>query len=412
MAHSDLPFDPHAQLLAIADWHEQLQRIHQRLAPLFERAEPRKRLLAYLQGLLSKAERKNGWHLAEQAGDRRPDGMQRFLNAAHWDENALRDELRCYVLEHLESPNAIGILDETGFLKKGVESVGVKRQYSGTAGRIENCQIGVFFVYASEKGHTFLDRALYLPEEWASDSPRRLQAGVPEEVEFATKPKLALNMLEKAFEAGVKLAWVTGDEVYGKDRKLRLWLESQAQPFVLAIPCNEPLWADFKQIRADKIPLSTWQVLSAGAGTKGEREYEWACAPLVPPLQEEMRRWLFVRRSLSDPKELAYYAVFGPQDSRREAWVKVAGSRWKIEECFETAKGEVGLDQYEVRKWIAWHRHMTLAMWAHAFLTVLRSQGGEKKQASQCPQRAGLAKFKQRRQARTAHTARNKTSLS
>lgn len=411
MADTHLPFDPQAQLLAIADWNEQLQIIHQRLAPLFERAEPRKRLLAYLQGLLSKAERKNGWHLAEQAGDKRPDGMQRFLNAAHWDENALRDELRSYVLEHLESPDAIGILDETGFLKKGFESVGVKRQYSGTAGRIENCQIGVFLVYASEKGHTFLDRALSLPEEWASDSPRRLQAGVPEEIEFATKPKLGLNMLERAFEAGVKLAWVTGDEVYGKDRKLRLWLENQAQPFVLAVPCNEPLWAGFKQVRADKLPLSAWRTLRAGAGAKGQREYEWACVPLVPPLQEDMRRWMLVRRSLSDPTELAYYAVFGPKDSCLEDFVKVAGSRWKIEECFETAKGEVGLDQYEVRKWVAWHRHITLAMWAHAFLTVLRSQGGEKKEGCPDLKAASLAKFKRRRQAGPPHLARNKASL-
>lgn len=411
MADIDLPFDPHAQLLAITDWNEQLQSIHKRLLPLFERSEPRKRLLTYLQGLLSKAERKNGWHLAEQAGDRRPDGVQRFLNAAHWDENALRNELRTYVLENLESPHAVGILDETGFLKKGTESVGVKRQYSGTAGRIENCQIGVFLVYASEKGHTFLDRALYLPEEWASDLPRRLRAGIPEEIEFATKPKLARHMLERALNAGVQLAWVTGDEVYGKDRKLRLWLESQSQPFVLAIPCNEPLWVDFKQTRANQIPILNWQIQSAGSGTKGQREYEWACVPLVPPLQEEMERWLLVRRSISDPEELAYYAVFGLKDSRLEDLVKVAGSRWKIEECFETAKGEVGLDEYEVRKWTAWHRHITLAMWAHAFLTVLRSQGCKKKEVFHPPKAQSLAKFKRHRQARPPLTARNKTPI-
>lgn len=407
MAPRPIPFDAHAQLQAISDWKDQLVSIHQRLSPFFERAEPRQRLLAYLQGLLSGAERKNGWHLAEQAGDSRPDGMQRFLNAAHWDEGALRDALRVYVLEQLGTLQGIGILDETGFLKKGTLSVGVKRQYSGTAGRIENCQIGVFLVYATETGHTFLDRTLYLPEEWASNPERRKRAGVPDTITFATKPQLAQQMLERSLEAGVLFSWITGDEIYGHDRKLRLWLENREQPFVLAVPCNEPLWVDFHQVRADKIPLTNWLRLSAGAGTKGLRQYAWSAVPLVPPLQEEMGRWLLVRKSLSESEELAYYVVFGPRAATLEEMVKVAGSRWRIEECFETAKGEVGLAQYEVRKWTAWHRHMTLAMWAHAFLTALRAQGLKKKEAT--PRKAkSLAKFKRSRQAHSPHPARDK----
>src|SRR3954452_15471934 len=236
-----------AALEEVAAWGRELSVLHARIAPRFRRAEPRGRALAYLRGLTSPIERKNGWQLAEAAGEATPDGMQRLLATADWDADAVRDDLRAYVVEHLGAPDGVLIVDETGFLKKGTKSVGVQRQYSGTAGRRENCQIGVFLGYASSRGRTFLDRALYLPQEWADDSERRQEAGVPEEVTFATKPELARGMLERAFAAGVPAAWVTGDAIYGDATDLRRWLEQERHPYVLAVSCSSPIWHDGRQ---------------------------------------------------------------------------------------------------------------------------------------------------------------------
>ena len=237
-------------------WARELERLHARIAHRFRRAEPRRRSLAYLKALATSVERKNGWQMAEAVGDSTPDGMQRVLNQAEWDTDLVRDDLREYVVEHFADERAVLVVDETGFLKKGTKSVGVQPQYSGTAGKKENCQIGVFLCYASEKGAAFVDRALYLPKKsWANDAERRAEAGVPEEVEFSTKPELAREMLERAFEAEVPAAWVTGDTIYGGDRRLRMFLEQSARPFVLAIKRSEPLWADTDrgpgQVRAD-----------------------------------------------------------------------------------------------------------------------------------------------------------------
>src|SRR5713101_5220267 len=220
-----------------------LKQLCDRIAPRFAREEVRQRLPRYLAALLQPLERRNGWQIAEQAGEAVPDGIQRLLNAARWEADAVRDDLRAYVVEHLGDPAAVWVIDESGFLKKGTQSVGVKRQYSGTAGRVENCQIGVFLAYAAARGRTFLDRELYLPKEWAADAQRRQEAGVPSDVAFATKPQLAQRMLARAFAAGVPAAWVTGDAVYGGDRRLRIWLEEREQPFVLEVACREPLWA-------------------------------------------------------------------------------------------------------------------------------------------------------------------------
>jgi SRSO17 transposase len=289
------------------------------------------------------------------------------------------------VLEHLGDPRAVLVIDETGFLKPGTKSVGVKRQYSGTAGRIENCQIGVFLAYAAPEGHVLLDRALSLPREWADDLERRLEAGVPDEMPFATKPALARQLLERALAAGVPAAWVTGDSIYGGDRRLRVWLEQHEQPFVLAVMSDEPVWAvldgRWGQPRADvlaaQIPADVWQRLSAGDGAKGPRWYEWARMRLARlQLTAEERRWehwLVVRRGRSDPTDLAYYVVFAPAGTTLRTLVRVAGQRWRIEQSVELAKGEVGLDHYEVRRWDGWYRHMTLAMFALASLAVLRA---------------------------------------
>jgi SRSO17 transposase len=371
---------PHLQreLDPLMDWQQPLQDLARRIAPRFARTETRQLALAYLQGLLSCVERKNGWQLAEHLGQVNPYRLQHLLDRAVWDAEEVRNDLQHYVVEHLGSAAGVLIVDESGFLKKGTHSVGVKRQYSGTAGRVENCQIGVFLTYATPKGHTFLDTALYLPREWADDGARREQAFVPEKTEFATKPQLAKAMLKRALDAGVPAAWVTADSVYGDDAALRAFLEERAQAYVMAVSSDErlPLWQG--GIRAltlaKRLPAAEWQTLSAGEGAKGPRLYDWAYQSLDAPQAPGWSRGLLVRRSLSDPTELAYYHVFAPENTPLLTLVAVAGSRWTIEICFESAKGEVGLDHYEVRSWHGWYRHMTLSLWAHAFLSVMRAQ--------------------------------------
>ena len=366
----------------VAGWAEELEVLHQRLSTHFARAEPRRRVRTYLEGLLGGAERRNGWHLAEAAGEASPYGMQRLVASASWDADQVRDDLRRYVSEYLGDPAAVLVLDETGFLKKGTKSAGVARQYSGTAGRIENCQIGVFLAYAAAEGVAFLDRELYLPKHWTEDRIRCREAGIPEVVSFATKPQLARRMLERAFAAEVPHAWVTGDEVYGQDRRLRRWLEACGEAFLLAIPCQERRWVTSEEgiraVRVDELARTlapaAWQRISAGAGAKGERLYEWAFLPAQQQGEAAPLRGLLVRRSLEDREDRAYYVVFAPGGATLEELVRVAGRRWAIEIAFEAAKQEVGLDQYEVRKWDAWYRFITLALFAHAFLAVQRAQ--------------------------------------
>jgi SRSO17 transposase len=293
-----------------------LTDIERRLAPYFERAEPRQRALAYVRGLLSPAERKNSWQLAEVSGDTTPYAFQHLLRRALWDPEAVRDELRHYIVQHLGDPEAVLVLDETGFLKKGRHSAGVARQYSGTAGKVENCQIGVFLGYASALGHTLLDRELYLPEEWTDDPARCRQAGIPAARRFATKPQLAQQLVQRALAAGVPARWVAGDSVYGDDRRLRMWLEDQPQAYVLAVSGKEYVWLDWHQRQVKTIlvalPEDGWTRLRAGDGTKGPRWYDWRWLPLAEPLEPDWRRWLLVRRSVSDPNELTAYVVFAP----------------------------------------------------------------------------------------------------
>ncbi len=376
--------DTDQELGEVQKWAEGLELLHTRISHRFGRREPRQRVLSYLKGLLSPIERKNGWQLAEYAGDKTPDGLQRLLATYDWDADLVRDDLRSYVVEHLGDPKGVLVVDETGFIKKGVKSVGVKRQYSGTAGRIENCQVGVFVSYASSRGRAFLDRELYLPKEWAEDAVRRAEAGVPEDVGFATKPQLAKSMLKRALEAGVPASWVTADEVYGNDRRLRLWLEQEQMSHVLAIKSTEALWTDsgFVQVGAAalaaEVPSDHWVRRSCGDGAKGPRIYDWTRVSIRPLKEPGKGYWLLVRRSVAKPEELAYYVCFGPAETAIEELVRVVGTRWAIEEGFEEAKGEVGLDQYEVRRWVGWYRHITLALLAHAFLAVTRIHAAEK----------------------------------
>jgi SRSO17 transposase len=363
----------------VVDWAVGLDEVLGRIGPRFARAEPRTRAGVYLRGLLSAAERKNGWTLAEQAGDATPDAMQRLLNHAGWDADAVRDDLRNYVIEHLGDQAAVLVIDETGFLKKGSKSAGVHRQYSGTAGRIENCQLGVFLAYAAPAGRTFLDRELYLPRAWIDDRARCAEAGIGADVPFRTKPELAQLMLARALDAGVPAGWVAGDELYGQNAALRLALEERGMPYVLAVPVNQYTIAAVDgrigQTRVDAlsaaVPADDWTRISAGEGAKGARLYDWARVP-IRPLSEPDRYWLLLRRRLSDG-ELAHYLCFCPPGTALAELVAVAGRRWAIEESFQTAKGEVGLDHYQVRRYDAWYRHITLACWAHAYLTVTRA---------------------------------------
>ena len=390
-------------LLDVQGWYSMYwAEIERRIGGVFARSEARHRALAYLAALLSPAERKNSWQLAEISGDPNPYAFQHLLGRADWDPDNLRDRLRSYLTDYLADGDAVGVLDETGFLKKGSHSAGVARQYSGTAGKIENCQIGVFLAYASTHGHTLLDRELYLPQEWTDDRERCHRAGIPHERAFATKPALARQMLQRAFDAGVILAWVTGDSVYGDDRALRLWLEERKQAYVLAVSGKESVWLrnEQRQIKTllAELPAQGWERLSAGVGSKGPRWYDWQRLELSEPPESGWRRWLLIRRSISNPSELTGYIAFARAGTSLAEQVRVAGMRWTVEESIECAKGEVGLDHYEVRSWTGWYRHITLAMWAQAFLSVVRAQQGAevapKRGRSKRPERSSLAAFK------------------
>jgi SRSO17 transposase len=359
-----------------ACWQGELDGLLGRVAGRFGRVEPRWRARAFVLGLLADLPRKNCWTLAEHAGDASPDGMQHLLGRAVWDHDGVRDDVRDYVVEHLGDPGAVLVVDETGDLKKGTATVGVQRQYTGTAGRVENAQVAVLLVYASPAGHAVVDRELYVPRSWARDPERCRAAGIPAQVGFATKPALARRMLARALDAGVPAAWVTGDEVYGADPRLRAELEARGIGYVLAVACDHPVVAAGHPWRADalrkRIPARAWQCISAGRGAKGHRFYDWAFVRLDPAQRDPGdpgQRWLLVRRNRKTG-ELAFYHCWMPRPVPLAVLVTVAGKRWTVEERIQTSKGLCGLDQHQVRRWRSWYRWMTLAMLAHAFLVV------------------------------------------
>jgi SRSO17 transposase len=356
----------------------ELDRVHERIAGRFWRSEPRARVREYVSGLVAGLERKNGWTLAERAGEVSPDGMQRLLRRADWDIDGVRDDVRDYVIGQLGHREGVLIADETGFIKKGTKSAGVQRQYSGTAGRTENCQVGVFLAYASAHGHALIDRELYLPASWTGDRERCRAAGIPDAVEFATKPRQAMAMISRAIAAKVPFAWFTADEAYGQAKYLHLWLEDRDVPYVLAIRRSDTVTTPGGEQRADALiaacPPRAWQRLSTGAGVHGLREFDWAKIPVATRPCPGRGHWLLARRSVSDPAELACYACYGPRRSSLADLAWTAGSRWHIEECFQQAKGEAGLDHYQVRTWRAWYAHITLSMLALAWLAASRSQ--------------------------------------
>jgi SRSO17 transposase len=359
-------------------WAGEVETVGELIGRRFARSEPRRRAVGYVRGLLSGVERKNGWQLAEHLGDPTPDGVQHLLARADWDADAVRDDLLGYVRERLGHPDGVLVVDETGFLKKGTKSCGVARQYSGTAGRVENCQAGVFLGYATPKGRALLDRALYLPKEWANNAGRRDEAGVPEGVEFATKIVLARRMIDRAVAAGLGARWVTADAVYGSDYHFRTTVEGHGLGYVVGVRSDFAVWAGFRQARVGAllagIPADAWHRLSCGDGAKGPRVYDWALSRTNSPEPDEYARWVLIRRSVSDPAEVAYFACGGPPATTLNELVRVAGARWAVEDLFELAKGDCGLDEYEVRPWAGWHRHVTLSLFALAVVAVIRSR--------------------------------------
>jgi SRSO17 transposase len=394
----------------LEQWQEEFEQFHARFADLFERSESREQAKKYLRGLLAQADRKNSWQVAEVVGDRVPDRMQRLLYRVPWDAEAARDRLQQFVIETVGDEEGIGVVDETSFLKKGTHSVGVARQYLGAAGKLENGQVATVLSYTAKGAHVFLDRRLYLPEEWAWNTQRRAEARVPQEVRFATKPEQAIAMLVHAWEQGVPMRWVTGDEVYGDSPRLREAIQAQGRFYVLAVSANTRVWTERPLVEEPQeqtggrprltprvaagapkarmvsevvanLPSSAWKRLAVMEGEKGPITYHWARIRVVESRDQLPGPdvWLLARRSLSDPKQLAYYLAYVPPRTSLAAKVRVASSRYTVEQCIEEAKGETGLDDYEVRFWHSWYRHITLSMMAHAWLASIRLQEQGKK---------------------------------
>lgn len=364
---------------ALLGWERELAAVKARVGRVLPRRQLRETASAFLDGLLSGIERKTGWLMAEQAGAERPYRMQALLGRSRWGADQLRDEVRAYVVEALGDPDGVLIVDETGFVKKGEHSAGVARQYSGTAGRIENCQVGVFLAYASRYGQALIDRRLYLPESWTKDRARCEQVSIPSSVEFMTKPKMARAMIEVALDAGTPCAYVLGDAVYGADSSLRRMLEARHQPYVLAVRGAHAMrrggerWFEetCPEDLAGELTPNDWACHAAGEGAKGPRLYDWARIRRPWTSEQGFEHWLLVRRKRSKSAEKAYYLAFAPPGSTLADLAAVAGLRWAVEECFERAKDDLGLDHCEARSWHGWHRHMSLCMVALAFLSKL-----------------------------------------
>jgi len=356
-------------------WWTQFGALIDRIGPRFSRYEPLRHAAGLMLGMVSGLDRKNCWTIAEHRGDRSPDGLQHLLSRAKWDAEAVRDDLRDYVVDAFGDPGAVLVVDETGDVKKGTATVGVQRQYSGTAGRIENAQVAVYLTYAAPRGHALIDRALYLPKSWAEDADRCQEAGIPTDRRgFATKPTLANMLISRAVEANTPAAWVAGDEVYGADPTLRAAIRGHGLGYVLAVSANRRVPTEAGPIRVDALPAMlparAWQKHSAGAGSHGHRLYSWAWIALSPEDDTDTgQHHLLIRRN-DRTGELAYLRCYTPHPVPLRTLVVVAGQRWRIEESFQAAKGLTGLYQHQVRRWVSWHRWTTLAMLAHAFLAV------------------------------------------
>jgi SRSO17 transposase len=382
LSNHTTPMESQTSALDVVRWAQEVARLHARIAPRFARPEPRRRALAYLQAILSDLSRKNGWQIAEHAREARPDGMQRLLASAVWDADLVRDDLRAYVLETIGAPGAIVVIDETSFQKRGKKSAGVQIQHCGTTGERENCQVGVFLSYVTARGHTLVDRELYVPKRWFDDRQRCCEAGIPETTRFHTKCELAATMLERVLQAQIPICWVVADCVSGSNARLRASLQADQYSYVLAVRCTEPIEIQTPAGRmrmtvaeadARFIQAADWQRLSMGEGTKGPRWFDWACLPMLHRCEDDGQHWLLIRRLTTDPSKKVYYIVFGPAGTTLPEMVEAISARWSIEEDFETGK-DSGMDQYEVRTWTAWYRFITLAMVAQAVLAGVCAQ--------------------------------------
>jgi SRSO17 transposase len=381
-------------LSTVGNWTRSLLHLHQHVRPCFARPEVFHHALLYLQAVLSDIPRKNGWQIAEQAREARPYGIQRLLSRAVWDQDAVRDELRTFVSQTLsppggepdpaqhETPFPVLVIDESGFPKRGRHSAGVAPQYCGLTGRVENCQVGVFLSYVTAQGHALIDRELYLPEDWCADLPRRQAAHIPETITFHTKPEQVKQMLRRVQAAGLPIRWVVADTVYGHSTDLRLFLEEHDHAYVLAVPCTEAvcvqtqagiLLADVASLAEQALPSRSWHRLSQSLGTKGERLFDWARLPIATAGLTDDRHFLLVRRCLDPPNDLAFFLVFAPPSTPLSLLVQAIGARWHIEEDLQAAKA-LGLDQYEVRSYLGWYRHLTLVLLAYAFLVRVTVQ--------------------------------------
>jgi SRSO17 transposase len=404
----------------VPDWAASFAAFCARFDDLFTRSESRTQARKYLRGLLAGLERKTTWQLAEVVKDGTPDRMQRLLYRAPWDAETARDRLQEFVIERFGDPEGIGVLDETGIPKQGIRSVGVQKQYCGAVGKIETCQVATLLTYATARGPVFLDRRLFLPEEWCGDRGRRARAHVPEDVRFQTKPQQARAMLEHAAQQGVPLRWVTGDSVYGDSPELRAAIEAHGYWYVLALTSVIRCWLEPPPLQGPqevtggrprravrlapgapkartvaeviaRLPRAQWKRLSVGAGTKGPRIYAWARVRVIESRDgfPGPEVWLLARRSVSDPTELAYYFALAPTTVSLQQLARVAGTRYTVEQVIKQAKSEVGFDRYEVRSWHSWYRHITLAMLAQVWLADQRLVAGEKKGGPGGSDRAG-----------------------
>jgi SRSO17 transposase len=366
----------------VEGWRDELFGLLDVVGPRFGRSEPRERARRYVDGLIAGLQRKNGWTLAEHAGETVPDGMQRLLRKADWDIDGVRDDIRDYVVDRLGHTGAVLVNDDTGFVKKGDKSAGVQRQYTGTSGKTDNCQIGTFLAYVAPTGHALIDRHLYLPESWIADRERCDTAGIPDGTELQTKPRVAIEMLQRAIDAGVPFTWYTADEAFGQVKYLRVWLEERDVFHVVATRCNDNVSARgigprLVHDRVDAIiaglPARSWKRLSCGDGAHGPRVYDWVRVPIRPWWAPGRGHWLLARRSIADPTEIAYYICYAPRRTTLATLIWVAGRRWPVEECFKQAKQETGLDDYQVRTWRGWYAHITLSMLALAWLAAVRA---------------------------------------
>jgi SRSO17 transposase len=365
-----------AQLTAIA---ASLDDFHAHFATCFQRSETRQRVQGYVRGLLATVKRKNCWQMAEVMGERDPQGLQRLLYEALWDAEAVCGRLRGVIRQRIGYVPGIGVVDESGFVKKGSQSVGVKRQYCGRVGQVENCQVGVFLGYVAPQAHALLDRELYLPREWCADGSRRRAAKVPDRVVFRTKPQLAQLMLARAWAEGIEMQWVSADTTYGNSAPLRDFIHQQGRFYVMGVTSNKwvalPGEEQLKKLRAvvDEVPDSVWERLAVGFGEKGLDPYDWVAQRLSLPTDSVGEQWLLVRRSVADPTQRKYFVSNAPPDTPLWLLVQVAAARHHVEELLEEARSHVGLAEYEVRHWHSWYRHMTLAMMAHTWLTLFEA---------------------------------------